>query len=114
MEMVIQNKQGEYIPKILQNTVYLVENAKKDFIYKIQKTDTQETLRKKFGNRNFGYIYAGKCIYIASSNALKYVVKPLDTLDKVCEKFHMNKDNIIKVNHLKTERLFVGQKLIIE
>lgn len=114
MEMVIQNKQGEYIPKMVDHSVYLVENAQKDFVYKIKKTDTLETLKKKFGDLDFGYIYAGKCIYIASTNALKYVVKPLDTLTKICEKFHVEKESIISINNLKTERLFVGQKLKIE
>lgn len=114
MQVVMQNKKGEYVPKVLDRKVYLVENGQKDFIYKVKKEDNLDTLRKKFGDRNYGYIYPGKLLYIPSTSAIMYVVKPLDTLSKICEKFQVEKASMIEKNNLKTERLFVGQKLIIE
>lgn len=113
MEVVIQNKQGEYIAKKVDRKVYLVENAQKDYVYRVSREDTLDRLKKKFGDRNFGYIYPGKLLYIPSTSAIMYVVKPLDTLSKICEKFQVQKSDLIMQNHLKTEKLFVGQKLTI-
>ena len=41
------------------------------------------------------------------------LVKPLDTLDKIATILGVNREYIIEKNKLKTDKLFVGQILLI-
>jgi len=55
----------------------------------------------------------GEVVVIQEPNGIKYTVKPLDTLDKISQLFGTNKNDIIENNSLKSEKLFIGQILII-
>lgn len=42
-----------------------------------------------------------------------YVVGVVENLDDICKKFSLSKQDVIKKNNLKNERLFIGQILIL-
>ena len=54
-----------------------------------------------------------KHIIFHKSSGVKYVVKPLETIENICNKFDVDKEYIITTNNLKSTKLFVGQILII-
>ena len=47
------------------------------------------------------------------NSGVRYIVKPLETIDDICIKFDVDKEYIINTNNLSTTKLFVGQILII-
>lgn len=49
---------------------------------------------------------------IKNSHTTYYVVKPCDTLEKVCKKFDLSKDWFCKKN--KCKQIFAGQIVIVE
>lgn len=113
MEIVSIQKNGTMTKKENNHKIFLIENHKKDFLYHIQNGDSIESLKKQFGDRNFGYVYEGKSVYIPETFATYYVVRPLDTLTKICQKYQISMQEIVTLNHLKTTKLFVGQKLLL-
>ena len=46
-------------------------------------------------------------------NETKYVVQPLDTLESIAKKLNKDREEILNKNNLKTEKLFIGQVLIV-
>ena len=54
----------------------------------------------------------GDIIYLNKGNAKIYIVKPLDTIDKISEMFNVDKNYLIKTNNISN--LFIGQKIYIE
>lgn len=41
------------------------------------------------------------------------MVQPLDTMEKICEKLGIDESYIIEKNNLKTDKLFIGQILMV-
>ncbi|MBR2468248.1 MAG: LysM peptidoglycan-binding domain-containing protein [Clostridia bacterium] len=50
------------------------------------------------------------CLYRPKDNSI-YIVGVLDSLNGICEKFKVDKEEIKKLNNLKTDKLFIGQML---
>lgn len=95
------------------NGIYYLKNYKKDELRKIKKDDTIESLNKE------GYVVSNEHYYV-NNVLLKravfddvYIVKPLDTIEKISKLLNLEKEIIIKLNNLKTEKLFIGQRLKI-
>lgn len=59
------------------------------------------------GNINEEYIIETK------TNYQKHVVKPLESIQNIANKYNTSVNEIISKNQLKTERLFIGQILNI-
>ena len=53
------------------------------------------------------------CSIIYKPAGIKYSVKPLDTLTSIAEKFGVVEEEILFKNNLKTNKLFVGQILVV-
>jgi len=53
------------------------------------------------------------CIIEEIENCEKYIVKPLDTLKSISNKFNRSEDHIKEKNKLNTNKLFIGQILNI-
>lgn len=110
----------------IDNHRYIVlEEGKDDIIcvrnyqpYFIKNLNEGETLLDLYG---LGYevvggsdlTSAGDCVVVKKIEGIRYVVKPLEKLEEIAQKFGVNKDDIISSNNLVTEKLFVGQILII-
>ena len=51
-------------------------------------------------------------LFVPKQNNI-YVVTALDNLNSVCKKLGVEKQKIIQLNNLKSEKLFIGQLLIL-
>ncbi len=58
-------------------------------------------------------LYSGEWVKICVNDFKTYFVKPTDTLDKIAKYFAIEKEKIIKDNELKTDKLYIGQRLKI-
>lgn len=81
---------------------YIVENSTKSNII-----DLYSECYDIFGDSS------GELLVISQPVGLRYSVKPLETLDEISNRFGVEKAKIVDGNALRTEKLFVGQVLII-
>ena len=96
------------IPENRDVGVRVVVNLKREFVYLGDANSVKQALK------NNGFISSNynDCVTLFKQpNNSVYVVKILDTLNSICEKFKLNKLDVIKLNNLKTDKLFVGQIL---
>lgn len=56
---------------------------------------------------------SGDVLILKRPMGIRYNVKPLETLDDISQKFGIDINEIIQNNNLSTDKLFVGQILII-
>ncbi len=113
MKLVRMGQNGEWIETSQSNTM-LVSNAKRNFVYRVKEGDQVSTLRQKLGEIPDKEVYVGQLLFVNGGNVQTYTVKPLDTLKLICDQYHVDIAEIRLKNHLTTDKLFVGQKLIIE
>lgn len=67
---------------------------------------------KKIVTKNINTLGVGDEYGIETcNNRPNYVVKPLDTLTSIANMFNITEQELIKINNLKTARVFVGQLL---
>lgn len=92
-----------------ESGVSVICNFNKDLLIKVDADDDISALKKTYNLKN--NVEVGD-MFIVNQNE-KYVVKPLDTMDKIAEKLGVSKEYIISKNNLKTDKVFVGQILII-
>ena len=58
-------------------------------------------------------LYEGEVIIIVLKTATTHIVKPMETINSICEKYNLKIDDLIKINNLTSKRLFIGQSLKI-
>lgn len=95
-------------------------NICKTFYYRVDDED-EKTLYSKFNsgsdslfrNNKSIPLYKGEWVKIKVNDYQTYIVKPTDTIPEVAKKFGVNDDAIVGWNNLKTNRLFIGQRLKI-
>lgn len=95
----------------------------KNFIYKVQKDETLQSIANKFKMTESKLIQdnclsakkleEGDILCILEENTCVYTVKPLDTLKKIAKQFNVSENYIIKKNELNNSYVFIGQLLII-
>lgn len=103
-----ENNDFIYIPKGNSGVDVLCNFAKDDVIV-VDKEDNIEQLKKEYNIK--GNVEIGDMFIVNSSE--KYIVKPLDTLCKIADTLGVDKEYLINKNNLKTEKVFVGQILLI-
>lgn len=88
------------------------------FLYRVKENENLEMIAQKFNvsveklridNNNIQNIYEGCVLFINTLQTKTYVVKPLDTPESVAKKLGVDKQKLIKDNHIT--KLFIGQKL---
>ena len=97
----------------------VAESAVESF-YRMEKTDTLFSISKKFSvpvslikDANDGMVFAGGVvIYIPVVKCKTYVVKPMDTVESICETFNLKEDRLKSRNHL--DYLFAGQIILLD
>ena len=94
--------------------VYYVKNFPKDLIYVISEGDNIDYLAKNGIVVNEHDLVINNVIIQPNTFGRSYTVEPLDNLEKISNDFNISKEEIIRINKLKTEKLFVGQRLIID
>ena len=89
--------------------------------YQVQKNDTLNIILEKFDvtknnvirNNPHVDLYEGEVVKVLKSTDILHIVKPRETLEAVAQKYNITIDDLVKLNHLSSKRLFVGQSLII-
>ncbi len=94
--------------------VYVITNFPKDVMYKVGSSDTVDTLAKKGFVANSDDIFLNNVIIKECNCGTTYIVSPMDTIDKICSQFGLDVAQMVKINNLKTKKLFVGQRLIVD
>ena len=82
-------------------------------VHVVKKGETLESIKKIYGQSaqilGTPKFYDGECILIENLNKNFYVVKPTDTLKKICKKLKVQEQELRQKN--KITKLFVGQIL---
>ena len=97
-------------------------NQNKFIFYQVQKGDTLTTILQKFSVTSKNIVrndpkvdlYEGEIIKITFTINLQHIVKPMETLNAIAQKYNVEVETLIKLNDLKSKRLFVGQMLTIK
>lgn len=66
--------------------------------------------------KNNGFDIISSCnnkIIFYKTNGMKYCVGPLESLKEIADKFGVSEEYIISTNNLLTNKLFIGQVLVI-
>lgn len=91
-----------------QRNVVVVANLKREYVY----IGNGEVVKNALAKCNLFCAHINNTINLFKpKNNDVYVVSVLDTLTSVCKKFGLTKDDVVKLNNLKTEKLFIGQIL---
>lgn len=118
---------GEYVlekDKILNNNyieissglddIVVIKNYLPKHVYQVKKGETiMDILSRGFSLDSVQSVFEGDKIIISRPKSIRYVVKPLETLDEISNAFGVDKATIMETNNLKTSKLFVGQILWI-
>ncbi len=90
-------------------------------LYRVQKDDDIESISRKFlilptsivRNNPSVELYDGEVVKILKKRDIEHIVKPMETLTQIANKYDVSEDVLIKLNSLTSKRLFIGQRLII-
>ena len=94
--------------------ISVVKNYLPSFVYKVKKEDKYlDILARGFKIDSNDNINADDIIILKKPRSIRYVVSPLETLDKIAYKFGTKEEDIMINNNLSTNKLFVGQILWI-
>lgn len=93
--------------------VYYVKNFPKDLFIRIGENVSCDGLKSLGIKINQDDFFENNIIIKKKDLIKPYVVKPLDTINSICNKFQINKEDLIRCNNLKTDTLFIGQKLYL-
>lgn len=93
-----------------------------EIIYvQVQKDDSLDIIARKFDvdirnivrNNPSIDLYEGEIVKINRKSQVYHIVKPMENLLVIANKYNTSVEDIMVKNNLTTKRLFVGQNLII-
>ena len=94
--------------------IIIVKNYLPYFIYNVSKKDNVlDIMARGFNVDSSREICENDVVVLTKPHQLKHIVKPLENLDKIANIYSITKDEIIKLNGLQTDKVFVGQILWI-
>ena len=59
-------------------------------------------------------LYEGEVVKVLTDGKKLHIVKPMESLQIISQKYNISVNDLVKFNNLKSNRLFVGQTLIIK
>ena len=91
-------------------------------LVRVQKGDTLHSIAQTYNtsthnilrNNSSIDLYEGEVVKIVRNTPKTHIVKPMETLNSIAEKYETTADILIKINNLKSTRLFVGQMIEVE
>ena len=96
------------------NDIMIVKNYLTNYIYKVKNGETLlEIMSRGFCVDGIHDVNEGDLIVLSRPKSIRYVVKPLESLDNISEKFGVSVSDVMNMNNLKTTKLFIGQILWI-
>ena len=94
--------------------IILVKNYLPYYTYKVQKNESiLDILARGYKLDNVDTIKNGDTLILSRPKSIRYVVKPLEKIEDIANKFGIDVDYIKHTNDLKSNKLFVGQILWI-
>jgi len=102
-------------------TISIIKNfVRKNIVHKVKIGETLEDIAKKYTTttqilmqvNNIKSVAEGDRVYIPHQNTAIYVVKPLDTINSIAQKFNVSVEYIREKN-CGIERCFIGQQIVI-
>lgn len=94
--------------------VIFVKNYLPSIRYVVRKDEKLiDILSRGFKVDNVNNVESGEILMLSRPTNIRYVVKPLETLQEIATKYGVTTTNIMQKNELMTEKLFVGQILWI-
>lgn len=92
--------------------IVVVKNYLPVFEYRLQKNENiLDLLARGFEVSNINEIRENDLVILSKPKSIKYVVKPLEKLDNIANKFGLTIEYIMETNKLVSDKLFVGQIL---
>ena len=89
-----------------------------DIVTRILPNQTKQQVLKKYGCRLTDLEYnvwrAGAWLVVHKSNRRTHIVRPLETLAIIAEKYGTTVDDLASKNQLKNNCVFIGQQLFID
>ena len=91
-------------------------------LVRVQRGDTMQSIAQTYNtnvcnilrnNPNID-LYEGEMVKIVRNNKNTHIVKPMETLELIANQYDITVDKLVKINNLKSNRLFIGQMLQIE
>ncbi len=101
----------------------LEKPAVDELLYTCVEGDTLNSIAQKFNispddiirnNPLFSSVYAGCMLWLTDIGRRKIVVQPMQTLYDIASIYDVPVDRLIKINNLKSTKIFVGMQLKID
>ena len=96
-----------------KDDIIVVKNYNPYIIKKCKDNETLLDIYAKGYQLIGGNKYEKDNIIIKRAEGVKYNVKPLEKIEDIADKFGVSKSYIIATNNLKTDKLFIGQVILI-
>jgi len=93
--------------------IVLVKNYRPYYVYTFKNNDNLNTIRA----RGFEIlcedndITPNDKIILTKPRSIRHIVSPMETLEIISDRYNIDKQEIIRANNLKSEKLFIGQIL---
>lgn len=108
--------------KVLEHSFVTLEEGNDDIVvvrnytpyieYKMKKNETlMDIMARGFEVGGASFADENDCLILSKPRSIRYVVQPLERLSDIANKFNMQKEYIMEINNLNTDKLFVGQIL---
>lgn len=91
----------------------LVNNFKHKALKKVENIEEVYQLEKDFDVKFDPRIAGCQVVVLIKKEGIKHIVKPMENIFEIADKYGECVENIIDKNKLKTKKLFVGQMLQI-
>ncbi len=89
---------------------YRINGEKPNELY-IKFNTEKSNVKRNNESLNF---YDGEWVEIKPNDYVCHIVKPMESINKICELYGIDKQKLIADNNLTTEHLFIGQHIKIK
>ena len=97
-------------------------NTFNNILVQVHKGDTMQSIAQTYNtnicnilrNNQSIDLYEGEVIKIIRNHKKTHIVKPMETLNSIANRYNTTSDKLVKINNLQSTRLFIGQMLQIE
>ncbi len=102
--------------------VIIEKSSSKKFLYQCEPNDDLNSISNRFGvsieqikqdNPYFSNIYTGCVLLIGADNKKRIIVKPMQKLADIAREYDTTIAELIALNNLKSEQIFVGMQLVV-
>ncbi len=96
-----------------RDDISVICNYPREMVWTINNTDDIKMLNA-CGYELEGEARVGDCVLAVKSHNKLHIVKPCETVSTLAKLYGITEAELIKQNELKTNKLFIGQTLVIK